>query len=253
MIRLIRSASTVLAFLCVAISRSAANPITHSITLTPADPTDEWQVDLQPQMTAQLTVNVAQSGEANGRNWVLRGQPEVDFSETQMIWTGSMSGLTGTFFVVNTAPATERATVRVSCEWVPAAGGGGGPPPVIEGLATGTALPSVAQVSWSFFPSRVIADGIAAINWTLYFYNSEGQPVSTAIDDVRAVALTPPGADWTIAPTSGNTASLSGTVRSEDISYGRLEVRYSSAEIDVSDSVISFASPVYLEVFTPLE
>lgn len=248
--------ATVAALMLWGAGWSGANPLEHTITLSPSAPEDEWQVDLQPEMSAKLTVNIESSGEAQGRNWQLRGAPSVDVTGDQILWSGSMTGNSGEFTVVNTAPGSQAAVVKVSCEWVPSGGGGGGgggSPPVIEGLATGVASPSVAQVSWSFHPSRQLADGFSAINWALFFYDSQGQPVSTVVDEVEAVSLNPSGASWTVVPGSGSGSTLSGTVTSGDESTGRMRTRYSTTEESTSESVLSFGAEPYLEIFTPLE
>lgn len=243
-------------WLCFAVSLQAADPITHSISLTPAQPKDQWQVDLSPEQTAQLTVTIAQTGAAQGGQWKLRGTPQLSISGDNILWTGTMSGLSGVFSAVNTAPGTTTTRVEVSCEWIPdgTGGGGGGPPPVIEGLATGVAVPGVAHVSWSFHPLRQLADGTSAINWAIYFYDSEGEPVeSTVIDQVWATSLNPGGAGWGVSPASGSGATLAGSVTSSDVSTGRLSVRYSGVENAVSDSVLSFGAGPWLEIYTPLE
>ena len=249
----------ILCFACLAyfalVFPAAADPIAHSISLTPAHPRDQWQVDLSPEQAAQLTVTIAQTGEAQGGQWKLRGTPQVSISGDNILWSGAMTGLSGLFSAVNTAPGTTTTTVEVSCEWIPdgSGGGGGGPPPVIEGLATGIAIPGVAHVSWSFHPVRQLADGSSAINWATYFYDSEGEPVeSTVINQVRAVLLNPADADWGLFPTSGAGAALAGTVTSPDPSTGRLSVRYSGVENATSDTVLNFETGPWLEIYTPL-
>jgi len=237
----------------------AAEPITHTIELTPEHRTNQWQVDLSPAQTAQLTVTIAATGEAEGRNWQIKGTPQVTITGDNFLWTGSLTGLSGVFSVVNTAPGTTPAKVEVSCEWVASAatasagGGGAGAPATLKGLASGVAIPGVQLVSWSFYPVRQAANGISAINWTVYFYDSEGEPLETEVGGVQALALNPTETGWTITPGTGSGSLLSGTVTSSVVSTGRMAVRYNGDSNAESHTVLTFGTGPWLEVYTPLE
>ncbi len=244
---------------------------TASLSISPAQPDDSWpgglgslggRVTLAPNEDATATVSVAPTGTVSGTSYQLSSGPSASITGSgNILWTGSMSGNSGTFSVCNTGQDTSDTTVSVSCVWSPTSSGGGGgggggtPPPDINGLAEAIAdLTGGAYVDWTFTPTPHVreADGVSAIDWTVAVLDGNGSPVPTEFTSVQAVNLAPSTASWTVSgPPSGQVNQATGTVTSTTASTGNLKAVYSSCGItqeDTSSEILAFGT---VEILRP--
>jgi hypothetical protein len=250
-------------FVTFAVTTSARAEVSQTLAISPASPTANWQVTLAAKASARVTVEVAVSGQANGRTYTLKsdGIPTASFTKSgTILWAGPESlplvgtKYSGTYTVVNTATTPQTTTVKVICKWGPQAdsGGGGGNggagsgtpaiPPDISGLAQADAILTIgSRVTWGFTPR---SQGVGkTINWSVEVADANGSPDATVTGLTVSSANVDPGtATWTVNNGTTSPGSLSGTLESNDPSTGNLKAVYSggTGSPNTADATLTF-------------
>lgn len=214
---------------------SHATAYTPSFNLTPSSPTDFWSQTLNPGDDATLTVNVSSSGSANGTTYNLDGNPSYNI--TGSLWTGSMSGNSGTFNTVNPYGNINVSSVSISCIWKPELtpmigtnSGSGTAPPTISGSGLATVdMDQPVYIDWDIpYHSFRWADNSDAYSYTVTSLTEpNGLPVDINFSVVTSANATPSNPNWTITGGTGNNINQTGgTVKSTTGSIGQLKLVY---------------------------
>lgn len=225
--------STLLAAILLSCSLFAAGP-DKLIKLSPEIPVQSWSAKLAKFATAKLNVTIVKEGQVAGVTYELLTESiTVTLSPPSGVsaWTGSMSGLSGEFAVVNTAQDDTESVVTIKCTWQEkriVGAGGVGPAArlkTIEGSAEGRSKLGTSTIQWYFDTDKQLADNASLINWRIEAIDEMGKPTNVIVSGIVPV-VADGAAAWFPNPNSGTGVNVQGTLRANAVSNGILKATY---------------------------
>jgi len=222
------------------------------LSISPAQPTNTWPPAsgttnrLSPQQTATITVDVAESGDANGASYKRKEMSVMTgCNEPDVLWIPSDGVDNENYQLTNTARTSAWAQLVVSAIWErePNSGSGegdNGSKDDITGLGTANLELLKSVVEWNLpnYPQYVVVDsGTAKGEFNAYIIDQDGWPITAAVTNVTGANYNPSSASWEVTATAddqGVTARrhdlsmtvISGTVSSTEGSKGNLVLSY---------------------------
>jgi hypothetical protein len=220
----------------------AAPPPDGAVTISPYDPNASWQADheLLPDESVRFSVTVEESGNPGGTPYELEGNPDVNYTNPETLWTQTSQSSPYVFRALNTGVTVIQDRVTLSVVWkeqITPSDGEGEPPELgtIDGSADGIVYSEVPVFTWTHDRRVQFANGQSEIHFDVT------AAVNGAAFDLTGYTITN-DSGWIINSRLLNPppASIDGTVKSSSAGEGNLKIEKGSVE-DTSPEKICFA------------